>query len=388
MVVDHIGGARSPFYLLTGGDRFFVSAAEGFVFLSGLLMGMINGGLIRRGDIGEALTRVLRRAGMLYTLTIGLTMVSAVLPLALGLSWAPDFQGGSIVDYIVSILTLHRTVYLVDVMLLYTILVLAAEPILLLLKYGRTRLVLGGSWGLWLLWQGWPQSADVWPIVGDELFTVASWQVLFVTALVIGYHRRKLEWAFRAISSPQALLLSGAGLAGFVVLYATRLAPLTALTGADRVTVTEWLFAKNDVAPGRIVAFAALFVFAYALLTLAWRPLERSTGWLLLPFGQNALSAYVIHIFVVGVAGGLQAILSDSSGTIVMVTVYQLAGVMIVWLTIRLRPLVAVSLEGLESAWALVPATTVGIAVTRLETQSLDVQLAQAQARQGMDMLR
>jgi hypothetical protein len=388
MVVDHIGGPRSPFYFITGGDRFFVSAAEAFVFLSGLLMGMVNGGLIRRGDIGEALTRVLRRAGMLYTLTVGLTMLVAVLPLVFGLSWAPDTQGASVIDYIVGVLTLHRTTYLIDVMLLYTILVLAAEPVLLLLRYGRTRLVLAGSWGLWLVWQGWPQSADIWPIVGDELFTVAAWQALFMTALVIGYHRRKLEWAFQAIATPQALVIAGVALVGFIAFNVTRLAPLTALTGVEYYYLNEWFFAKNDVAPGRILAFAALFVFAYALLTLAWRPLERGLGWLLLPFGQNALSAYVIHIFIVGAAGWLQAILPDSTETVIVVTLYQLTGVLIVWTAIRLRPLIASSLEQLESAWSLIPATTLGGVVTRLETQSLDVQLAQAQARQGVDMLR
>jgi hypothetical protein len=351
-------------------------------------MGMINGGLIRRGDVGEALTRVLRRAGMLYTLTVGLTMVVAVLPLALRLSWAPDLQGDSVIDYIVGVLTLHRTTAFVDVMLLYTILVLAAEPILLLLKYGHTRLVLAGSWGLWLVWQGWPEAADIWPITGDEPFTVAAWQVLFMTALVIGYHRRKLDGAFRAIASPQALPIAGAALAGLIALYATRLAPLTAATGVDPVTLTEWFFAKNDLAPGRIIAFAALFVFAYALLSLAWQPLVRVTGWLLLPYGQNALSAYVIHIFVVGALSGLHPILIGSAENVVTVTLWQLAGILIVWLAIRLRPVVAANLERLESAWSLVPATAGDIITTAVEPLSIDVQLAQAQARQGVDMLR
>ena len=40
MIVDHVRGA-SPLYLLTGGNRFFVSAAEGFILLSGLMAGLI-----------------------------------------------------------------------------------------------------------------------------------------------------------------------------------------------------------------------------------------------------------------------------------------------------------------------------------------------------------
>src|SRR3954453_18188865 len=44
MVVDHIGGA-SWLYALSGGNRFFVSAAEGFVFISGVTVGIVYGGV-------------------------------------------------------------------------------------------------------------------------------------------------------------------------------------------------------------------------------------------------------------------------------------------------------------------------------------------------------
>src|SRR5258708_12496321 len=37
MVVDHFGG-DSWLYAITGGNRFYVSAAEGFIFISGFLM--------------------------------------------------------------------------------------------------------------------------------------------------------------------------------------------------------------------------------------------------------------------------------------------------------------------------------------------------------------
>jgi OpgC protein len=36
MIVDHVGGESSWLYVLTGGNRFMVSAAEGFVLLSGI----------------------------------------------------------------------------------------------------------------------------------------------------------------------------------------------------------------------------------------------------------------------------------------------------------------------------------------------------------------
>ena len=47
MVIDHVAGP-SPLHLLTGGNGFFVSAAEGFVFISGFLVGIVYGGKVRR----------------------------------------------------------------------------------------------------------------------------------------------------------------------------------------------------------------------------------------------------------------------------------------------------------------------------------------------------
>src|ERR1700716_3724342 len=40
MVVDHVRGP-SWLYAVTGGNRFFTSAAEGFIFISGLVAGMV-----------------------------------------------------------------------------------------------------------------------------------------------------------------------------------------------------------------------------------------------------------------------------------------------------------------------------------------------------------
>ncbi|MDP9371380.1 MAG: OpgC domain-containing protein, partial [Chloroflexota bacterium] len=50
MAVDHLGGP-SWLYALTGGNRFFVSAAEGFVFISGVVAGIVYGARARRDGL-------------------------------------------------------------------------------------------------------------------------------------------------------------------------------------------------------------------------------------------------------------------------------------------------------------------------------------------------
>src|SRR5438309_616631 len=69
MVIDHVGGDRSWLYALTGGDRFYVSAAEAFVFLAGIVAGTVYGPrAVRHG--GAAALRLLRRAGVIYLWTV------------------------------------------------------------------------------------------------------------------------------------------------------------------------------------------------------------------------------------------------------------------------------------------------------------------------------
>src|ERR687894_1954450 len=57
MVVDHLGGA-SWLYALTGGNRFLVSAAEGFVLISGVVAGIVYGARARAGGLRATTPRL------------------------------------------------------------------------------------------------------------------------------------------------------------------------------------------------------------------------------------------------------------------------------------------------------------------------------------------
>ena len=80
-----------------------------------------------------------------------------------------------------------------------------------------------------------------------------------------------------------------------------------ALIGSDNLLVL--LFGKGDVRPGRLLASLVVFGFFYLLVTVAWRPLYRTLGWLLMPLGENALYAYAAHILLVALVGVVVLIL-------------------------------------------------------------------------------
>ena len=86
MIVDHIGGS-SWLYALTGGNRGPITAAEGFVFLSGLVLGTLYGWIGAQTLLGQLPGGGLVPPAVPW-LFIGLIVLAAAV-LAVGASVAP-----------------------------------------------------------------------------------------------------------------------------------------------------------------------------------------------------------------------------------------------------------------------------------------------------------
>jgi hypothetical protein len=323
MVIDHLGGA-SFLYPLTGGNTFYVSAAEGFIFLSGLMVGLIHGRRIERDGLATIQLRLLRRALTLYGVTLGLTFIFVGLSRLSGMPWLQDVAPLT-PQLAVSLITLHHTYYLVDVMLLYTLL-LAVSPLALLLLHARhTMWVLALSVGLWAAHLAYSEQATVpWEIVNNETFRVSAWQLWFFIGMVAGYHWDALRARLQRVPT----------IPGVAALTVVALA-FIALKQAGRPEI-DALFDKDYAAPGRVIAFAVFFPLLYVGLTLLWRPLNAVAGWLLLPFGQNALYVYAMHLFAIYFAAlVLPYVPGFDRANPLMNSLVQIAAVVAIWLLVK-----------------------------------------------------
>jgi enterochelin esterase-like enzyme len=307
MVVDHVGGA-SWLYALTGGNRFFVSAAEAFVFLSGVLVGIVYGGVAVAQGVRPAVGKLLQRAWVLYAVAVWLTLGFALAAVVLGDPIGAPFAQAP-ARFIFEVVTLQRTFYLVDVLLVYLFAMLAATGALALLVRGRWRAVALLSGGLWAAFQVWPAARQLpWPIADNPVFPFAAWQLPFFAGLLLGYHRHWLaeHLVARLPASPLRdgyLLPLGAAFAALVWLHATDAAAFDRLApGGDAAAVLEAWFLKSHLPPPRLLACAVVFAFAWALVTRCWRPVRAASGPLLLALGQGALYAYAAHLFVAALA--------------------------------------------------------------------------------------
>jgi hypothetical protein len=118
MIADHIGGSGSLLYPITGGNRFFVSAAEAFVFISGVVMGIVYLNVFVKQGLGPMLMKAFNRAWALYLITVFVTLTFAAAGKLLNLWWAPDLSGGGAPRFVLDVITLHRTIFLADIMLM------------------------------------------------------------------------------------------------------------------------------------------------------------------------------------------------------------------------------------------------------------------------------
>ncbi len=354
MVVDHVGGI-SWLHLLTGGNRFFVSAAEGFVFISGVTVGIVYGARARRDGLREGVKKLLNRSWTLYALAVWLALATAAAAALF------DLPRGVIpaenpARFIVEVLTLQRTFYLVDVMLFYAGAMVVAPLALWALLRRRWWLVAAVSIALWGAYQFAPGAAQLpWRIIDNPVFNFAPWQLLFFGGMILGYLRerpaplpgaRRLPRPLRELALPLLAALLGV----LIYLHATNaiiLAPY--VPGGDTAAWLDRWFDKGALPFPRLAACALVFAFAWALVSRCWRPLQRALGWLLLPLGQGALYAYAAHLFlVIGVqilvaqvwARGSEA--GYSTRHMGLDTLLQLGVILLLWGLTRVRFLQAI----------------------------------------------
>jgi hypothetical protein len=305
MMVDHISG-DSLLTPLTGNNHFVVSAAEGFVFISGVVFGIVNRSRLARLGLRASILKALYRGGCLYSATTVLTLAMVAL---LEFTKYPLWIDRNVplgvprpIDAVSETLTIHFTYQGTEILAMYIFFFLAAPIALALLNAGRTRVLLAASLALWLAFQIWPAQLIIpWSAANAGNFPFAAWQILFMFGLAIGYHRAELTALARRL--PMNRIFVGVTVGFAIVVELNSLAERKLLGGfAPDTPLFEAIFHKVNLAPGRLLAFALVALFFYLAVSHLWRPLQLTVGRALIPLGQNTLFGYGFHLFLLGLA--------------------------------------------------------------------------------------
>jgi hypothetical protein len=281
MTVDHLPETLFRKFTLQGFG--FFSAAECFVFLSGLVAGRVYGRIAINKGLAVLRQRALHRAVVLY-LANALLMTLMILAARKGLV---TLGAGSYPDWSLwsrTMLFLASPIN-ADILRMYCIFVLLLPCVFWALVNDRFCYVAAISGGLWLaasLGYGMTALPE-----GTGYFDLMSWQLLFVAGIYLGFTPLPKLTKLGTTSSWAAICLTV--VATFLVIRRWHF-----LTGQDLHPYFEWLFRwKRTLSTGCLLNFAAFSALVYLFRCSLISVVKTLPGKVIAFLGQHSLQVFV-----------------------------------------------------------------------------------------------
>ncbi|WP_102961072.1 OpgC family protein [Mangrovicella endophytica] len=264
--VNHIPG--TIWENVTSRNFGFSDAAEVFVFLAGFASAFAYGKGYLSGDPVKASIKALRRAGVLYLVHILLTVMAIAL-----FAWSAfAFGRGELLqmnnlamfltrplDVMIGIPTLGHQLGYVNILPMYSAILVMLPVLLLVARYGRHTMLLASA-ALWVACGIWRFDMPNFPQEGGWFFNPFAWQFLFALGLYCGLSRWQRGYA--VAYSP---LVYCAALA--YVVFALVFVSFD-LFGMEQSLGLPFLLGTFDktylTAPRLLHVLAVIYVFAYA----------------------------------------------------------------------------------------------------------------------------
>lgn len=300
ILIDHLGRFFGFWEVFTGRGAQWVSAAEGFFFVSGIMIGLVRGRKMSSRPIKDIIEKCWSRAITLYFWAVGLSLffslVALKLPELKGLK-AGIYNGGNNLSLVKDTFSLYFSYGWADFLRYYAVYLFFAPVAIWLLRRRLWWLILAISLGVWL---------------GTESM-LTSWQILFFSGMLFGYYQQQIWEAFSNLKLSvrtwlRRIIFCGALITLSLSVWFTTIAEeygkasgkkfLSLDLSAARSYSIETLrsvFDKTSLAPARLVLFYLWFTALYLLVRKHEDFLERKVGWLLITLGQNSLYVYIIH---------------------------------------------------------------------------------------------
>lgn len=307
IVVNHFFLFPSAWEFVTGRGILWVSAAEGFFFMSGLMVGLIQGRRYKDNDsIIPVAKRILKRSWVLYVANFVLVMIFIFIVADISLvadisklKVMPEYNSILLLAYKVASL---QVVYgWADFLNYYVVFLILSIPALWLLKQKMWYFVLA------LALVGWiePRLAQFGV---DNLYFY--WQAYFFFGLVFGYHYENIQKYFRGLTSNKRLFIKRASIYTFLIalslnwamLLSTKqllqnkapvLSPvLTMLENGFRYA--DPYLNNNRSGILRVFVFFVWAIGIYFIFKHFENFIEKKLDWLLGELGRQSLRYYIV----------------------------------------------------------------------------------------------
>ncbi|WP_432344524.1 OpgC domain-containing protein [Shinella yambaruensis] len=378
MLINHLVFVGGYWMMEVNHRQFaFVEDAQGFVFLSGLLIGMVYARkMLKYGyDTGRQLIR--NRAFELYRYAMGTVMAVLVVQMFLPDAYRLWYNWLGYTNFdqplrLAAIATFLFQPTFMDILPQYIVYMLFAPPLVWLCLKGKWAQVLAGSLIVWMAAQLGLQRFVTDPLntlfTGSDdqgiraSFNMLGWQIVFISALVIGAltAQDRIDW--NRIFSPEKTRLPKVALAICLFFLPLRIVTAWDLLPQSVLDKFATMEIRADFGPVYLLNFAAVATgLAWLLIAgpkhhnlwvrkLAGIVIGVFTLRFLRLLGRHSLQVYVWHVaivYAVYYADGRTPELSQLTKTSIAVVCIALLALPALW---REREQIAASLFGQPKA--------------------------------------
>lgn len=303
ILFDHLQYFPNGLDWVSGRGQLYVSAAEGFFFISGIVLGIVRGRKLIDKPFKLTASLLLKRGLQLYVTAVILFFIFTFI------GWLfinnpgvkPGIRpiGENFWTLIVNALDFNYIYGWADYLRLYAIYLFVSPLAMWLLRQKKWYLLIAASLACWYLY-------DYSSMDTAELSQVFSWQLIFFGGMTIGFYLDPIRhwWTRRSATLRRAIVLSVVSIsivtmvANFVfVIWGEQ---LLGHTTVETIDATLQVYLNKERLPlYRIGLFLIWFGASFWFVTKIERVLMRYLGWILMPFGTNSLYVYTIEAFII-----------------------------------------------------------------------------------------
>jgi hypothetical protein len=304
----------------------FVEDAQGFVFLSGLLIGMVYAKKMLKNGYAAGRTAIYNRAFELYRYAMGIVLVVLVAQMLLPGAYSIWFNwlGYTTFDDPLRLAAIATFLYqptFMDILPQYIVYMLFAPMLVKLVLEDKWHYVVAGSVILWMAAQLGLQQIATTPlndlVMGADdqgirvSFNLLGWQVVFYSGLVLGAltSAGKIKWS--NILSPDNTFIPKVALSMVLFFLPLRLITAHELMPPHMIGKFASMEIRADFGPVYLLNFAAVAMLVTWLIVAGpkhkdeWvRRIAGAITWVfsikyLQLLGRHSLYVYVWHVAIV-----------------------------------------------------------------------------------------
>jgi hypothetical protein len=331
-----------------------VSSAEGFVMLSGIVVGMVYGRRAQKEGLWPAAQRLWQRAFKLYRVNVFVILSIALLGLLPFLNmfevthwWVPGERNHAYAlypsmdapwwEWLWKALLLKIGPHQFQILGLYVVFLGLAPLVIMALMRGHSSWVLLVSWAIYIV--NLFVAIRVTPARFELGFPLLTWQLLFFNGLVAGFHHDKVFGWLVADKNRWAGWLSAALCLAFMFLALNT--PYLMFWPGDTFSfipaetfqhIRDLLFDKTHLGLGRVLNNLVLLITMYILLSRYWLGFNKMLGWLLIPLGQASLYVFTLHVYAILLVSNLPIPVLDS---FVWASMAHGATILVIWWMVK-----------------------------------------------------